>query len=236
MSQTQAVRFFQAWDTYAKVVAANYMFHRELGEAIKDALRARFIERPFSVLDLGCGDAATFAPLLEGFALKGYKGADLSGAALALAKKNLAHLPCPVELAEGDFMSALVGSSAQDVIYTSFALHHLPTERKAEFFKLAAQKLNPGGLLLLVDVTREEGQTLESYYGDYCSWLRTKMNALDSFEQDQICDHLVNNDFPEPYSLLRAQAEAEGLLALPGAMPHKWHRLMLFAAAPQLRQ
>ncbi len=128
-------------------------------------------------------------------------------------------------------MSALDSASAHDVIYTSFALHHLSTERKAEFFKLAAQKLNPGGLLLLVDVTREEDQSLESYYSDYCSWLRTNMNALDSFEQDQICDHLVNNDFPEPCSLLRTQAEAAGLHALAGAAPHKWHRLMLFAAA-----
>ncbi len=231
MSRTQAVQFFRAWDTYAKVVAANYMFHRELGEAIKDALRARFLDRPFSVLDLGCGDAATFAPLLQAFKLKHYQGADLSGQALALAKKNLAYLPCPVELVEGDFISALAAASAQDVIYTSFALHHLSTGQKAEFFKLAAQKLNHGGLLLLVDVTREEGQTLQSYYSDYCSWLRTNMNALDSFEQDQICDHLVNNDFPEPYSLLCAHAEAAGLHVLPGAMPHRWHRLMLFAAA-----
>ena len=46
MNQPQAVRFFQVWDTYAKVVAANYMFHRELGEGIKHALRERFSGTP----------------------------------------------------------------------------------------------------------------------------------------------------------------------------------------------
>ncbi len=224
-----AVGFFQVWDTYAKVVASNYMFHRELGEAIRAALRARFAERSFSVLDLGCGDAATFAPLLEGLALESYEGADLSEAALTLAIKNLSRLNCPVELVRSDFMKALAESSLKDAIYTSFALHHLPTDQKAEFFRLAAEKLDRAGLLLLVDVTREEGESLPAYHRDYCAWLRSSMNALNHEEQDSICDHLVNNDLPEPYSLLAAQAEAAGLKTLPGLAPHKWHRLMLFA-------
>jgi SAM-dependent methyltransferase len=229
MNQPQAVRFFQVWDTYAKVVAANYMFHRELGEGIKTALRERFSGRPFSVLDLGCGDAATFAPLLEGLSLKSYQGVDLSEAALALAKKNLSLLSCPVELTQADFMQALAEAPKQDVIYTSFALHHLTTDRKADFFQLAAQKLDPGGLLLLVDVAREEGESLTEYLQNYCSWLRQSMSGLEAGEQEQICDHLVNNDMPEPYSRLRTQAEAAGLKPLPGSTPHKWHRLMSFA-------
>jgi SAM-dependent methyltransferase len=229
MDQPAAVGFFQVWDTYAKVVAANYMFHRELGEAIKAALRDHFGDRSFSILDLGCGDAATLAPLLVGLPLKSYQGADLSEAALKLAAKNLSGLSCPVNLMEADFMEALSGAPAQDVIYSSFAVHHLTTERKAEFFRLAAQRLNPNGLLVLVDVAREEGQSLPAYHHSYCAWLRDTMVALSREEADQICDHLVNNDLPEPYSLLAAQAEAAGLKPLPGSVPHKWHRLMLFA-------
>jgi SAM-dependent methyltransferase len=229
MDQPPAVGFFQVWDTYAKVVAANYMFHRELGESIRAALRAHFGERSFSMLDLGCGDAATLAPLLPGLALKSYQGADLSEAALKLAEKNLSGLSCPVELIESDFMEALSRAPAQDAIYSSFAVHHLTTAQKAEFFRLAAQKLNPDGLLVLVDVTREEGQSLADYHRAYCDWLRETMVALSRDEADQICDHLVNNDLPEPYSVLAAQAEAAGLTPLPGSVPHKWHRLMLFA-------
>jgi cyclopropane fatty-acyl-phospholipid synthase-like methyltransferase len=229
MDQPSAVGFFQVWDTYAKVVAANYMFHRELGEAIKAALRAHFGDRSFSMLDLGCGDAATLAPLLPGLALKSYQGADLSEAALKLAAKNLSGLSCPVKLVEADFMAALADASPQDAIYSSFAIHHLTTERKADFFRLAAQKLNPNGLLVLVDVTREEGQGLAAYHRAYCDWLRETMVSLSREEADQICDHLVNNDLPEPYSLLETQAEAAGLKPLPGALPQKWHRLMLFA-------
>jgi SAM-dependent methyltransferase len=231
MNEPAAIRFFHVWDTYAKVVAANYMFHKEIGEAVKSALRDRFGERPFSVLDLGCGDAATFAPLLEGFALTRYRGADLSEAALALAARNLSRLSCPIELVQAELMSELAAARPVDVIYISFALHHLSTERKAEFFSLAAKKLLPGGMLLLADVVRAEGQSLEAYHVAYCDWLRDSMATLDMGEKDAICDHLVNNDFPEPYSVLRAQADSAGLRMLPAAIPQEWHRLMPFVPA-----
>ncbi len=228
MREPAAVRFFHVWDTYAKVVAANYMFHREIGEAVRAALRAQFGARSFSVLDLGCGDAATFAPLLHGFALKSYKGADLSEAALALARKNLAGLTCPVELVQADMMSEIEAADPVDAIYVSFALHHLATERKQAFFDVAAEKLAPGGILLLADVVREEGQSLPAYHAAYCEWLRDSMTRLDSGEKDAICEHLVNNDLPEPLSVLRAQAERAGLRMMTVAEPQKWHRLMPF--------
>ncbi len=228
MTEPAAVRFFHVWDTYAKVVAANYMFHREIGDAVRRALKSRFGARAFSILDLGCGDAATLAPLLDGFNLGGYTGADLSEAALALARRNLAALPCPVDLVQADFMSELAAAKPYDVIYISFALHHLSTDRKAEFFRLAARKLNPGGLLLLADVVREEGESLPHYHAAYCDWLRAAMASLDAAEKGAICEHLVNNDFPEPCSTLTAQAEAAGLRPMDAAAPQKWHRLLTF--------
>ncbi|MCC3244711.1 class I SAM-dependent methyltransferase [Methylocystis sp. WRRC1] len=231
MNEPAAIRFFHVWDTYAKVVASNYMFHQELGAAVKAALRERFGDRPFSVLDLGCGDAATFAPLLEGFTLESYTGADLCQEALDLAARNLGYLSCPVELKQADMLGELAASGPQDIIYTSFALHHLPTPLKAEFFKAAAQKLNPGGLLLLVDVVREEDESLAEYHSAYCDWLRGHMVELDSGEQDAICEHLVNNDLPEPCSLLRAQAQAAGLQRISLAIPHRRHSLSVFTPA-----
>jgi methylase of polypeptide subunit release factors len=50
---------------------------------------------PFSFLDLGCGDAATLAPVLKGCQVKSYNGVDLSEPALALAVKNLGVLSGP---------------------------------------------------------------------------------------------------------------------------------------------
>ena len=224
--------FFDTWDTYQKVVAGDYMFHREIGVALKRVLRAQFGGQPFSILDLGCGDASTLTPLLEGLALQRYKGVDLSETALALAAENLKALACPVDLAHADILAALAAESvAYDVIYSSFALHHLPTAQKAEFFQLAAQKLNKGGVLLLVDVVREEDETLEVYHERYCDWLRRGFSALNGDEKNLICDHIVNNDLPDPCSVLQAQARAAGLKAASGSTRFGWHWLLSFTPA-----
>lgn len=228
MSEPSPASFFDTWNTYHKVVAGDYMFHSEIGAELKSLLRAKFGSRPFTMLDLGCGDAAPLVPSLEGLPLKRYQGVDLSEAALALAKENLKALPCPVELAHKDILAALAEDVIYDVVYSSFALHHLPTWQKAEFFRLAAQRLDKGGLLLLVDVVRAEDETLDVYYERYCGWLRSSFSALDGNEKNLICDHIVNNDLPDPFSVLQTQAQAVGLRVNLHSVRHGWHWLMCF--------
>lgn len=231
MSEPSPVSFFDSWSTYQKVVAGDYMFHREIGAALSRSLHGQFGGRSFSVLDLGCGDAATLAPLLEGLAVRRYRGVDLSESALTLAAKNLKVLSCPVELTHGDILAALADDVIYDVIYSSFALHHLPTAQKAEFFRLAAPRLDRGGLLLLVDVVREEDETLDVYHQRYCEWLRGRFSALSGDEKDLICDHIVNNDLPDPCSVLQAQARAAGLEVASRSTQFGWHRLLSFTRA-----
>src|ERR1019366_5925891 len=72
MSDSTPASFFDTWDIYQKVVAGNYMFHREIGAELKRVLRAQFDGRPISILDLGCGDAAALVPLLEGLPLQAW--------------------------------------------------------------------------------------------------------------------------------------------------------------------
>jgi hypothetical protein len=68
MSEQSTTAFFDVWHTYRKVVAVNYMYHMEIKAHIEQMLHAQFVGRPFSFLDLGCGDAAILAPLLESYA------------------------------------------------------------------------------------------------------------------------------------------------------------------------
>ena len=79
---------FDLWDTYKKVVVKDFMFHAALSEEVERALRARFRGGDFSLLDLGCGDAHVFAPILSRVPPASYKGVDLSDTALALAAEN----------------------------------------------------------------------------------------------------------------------------------------------------
>jgi methylase of polypeptide subunit release factors len=71
-------------------------------------LRGQFADRPFFFLDLGCGDAATLAPLLSNMAIQRYKGVDLSETALALAAENLKSLPCPLDLVWGGYLGPVL--------------------------------------------------------------------------------------------------------------------------------
>jgi SAM-dependent methyltransferase len=220
---------FDLWDTYHKVVVKDYMSHRALGESVKRALVSRFSGRRFSILDLGCGDASVFAPILQGLALTSYKGVDLSEKALTLAAPNLKPLSCPVELIHTDILSALADEKSYDVIYSSFVLHHLATNEKAEFFRRAAQRLAPDGLLLLIDAVREEDETLPVYLQNYCGWVRAEWEGLSDAEKDAVYDHLINNDRPETASVLEAQACAAGLTPLAGGAKFGWHQLMCLA-------
>jgi SAM-dependent methyltransferase len=220
---------FDLWDTYQKVVVQDYMFHRALGGDVKRALASHFSGRRFSILDLGCGDAGVFGPILQTFEPSGYMGVDLSEKALALAASNLKSLSCPVELARADMVSALAEGKIYDLVYSSFALHHLPTSEKAEFFRRAARSLAQDGLLLLVDAMREEDETLELFLQNACAWIRASWSGLSDAEKDAVCDHIVNNDLTETASLIEAQARDAGLKPLPGGAKYGWHHLMCFA-------
>jgi len=228
MIANPAIQFFHVWDTYAKVVAGDYMFHRALSEAVSASIRSRFADQPIRILDLGCGDAATFAPILQEFSIKSYLGVDLSAAALALAEKNLSFLEGRTQFQKDDFMTALAKSPQQDVIYISFALHHLQTSDKEKFFSQAGKTLSSGGLILFVDVVREEGQNLENYHRNYCEFVQQTMLTLNREERDAICAHISGNDYPDPHSVLCKQAHAAGLNLVSTSVPQKWHQLIVF--------
>ena len=119
-------------------------------------------------------------------------------------------------------------SALYDVVYTSFALHHLSTEQKAEFFRRVAQRLERDGLLLLTDIVREEDESLPVYLGRYCDWLRSDWSALDVEEKASACDHILNNDRPETFSVLQILAQAGGLGYAVAVARYGWHRVLCF--------
>jgi hypothetical protein len=229
MTEQRASDFFDVWRTYRKVVDANYMYHSQFSSQIENALLSQFGGRPFSLLDLGCGDAGILAPVLAATAISRYEGVDLSETALMLAAQNLEILSCPVILTHGDLLAALSGGERRfDVIQTSFAVHHLSTESKSEFCASASKKLAKGGVLLLTDVIREEDESLPIYHQRYCDWLRHNWLDLTEDERDAVCDHLTHNDYPETRSILKAQARAAGLGDIEELARFGWHVMFRF--------
>lgn len=221
--------FFDAWSVYDQVLDRNYMYHDELYQEVQGFLVGRYAERPLSILDLGCGSARHLARALDGLRVSRYLGYDLSEAALAQAGVNLAGLGDQKELRQGDLLDGLKSNTEKfELIFSSFALHHLVSEDKSDFFRLACEGLQAHGILLIIDVMRDENEELALYLDRYCGWLRAEWNAMTPEALDSICEHVRGNDYPETASELYAMAARAGFSGVTEIRRYLWHRIVCF--------
>ena len=182
------------------------------------------------MLDLGCGDASFLAPALHGRNIQYYAGFDLSDPALVLAAENMAPLGCKTDLINIDFMEGLAQIKERfDIVFTSYALHHLSREEKAEFFHLAHNALTEQGLLIIIDVMREPNESLPVYLNNYCQWVREKWHQLDEQDLTSLTHHIRHNDLPETTAILSTMAEAEGFCPATPIFYMTWHQMLLFS-------
>jgi ubiquinone/menaquinone biosynthesis C-methylase UbiE len=196
-----AVDIFKAhWTLYQKIVRENYMLHRDFRKLIRDHL---FNERVgLKVLDLGCGDASQILPLLRELPVIRYTGYDLSEPALALARESLALLDAEVMLQAGAMESLILTESlTYDLVYSSYAIHHLQDEQKRQLLQGIANRLLDGGKFIWIDVFRREGQSREDYLDAYLGMIGSTWTTLTPLERDLIFDHIRNFDFPPENTL-----------------------------------
>lgn len=230
MTKTVVNNFFDEWSIYDQVLDHNYMYHDEIYRDVKRLLADRYEKRPFVLLDLGCGSARHLARALQGRSVSRYVGYDLSDVALAHAERNLTGLGCPVDLRRGDLLEGLrTGGEKFDVIFTSFALHHLAAAQKSTFFQIAYSLLNQDGILLLIDTVRDDGEDRRLYLDRYCAWLRSEFKTLSPDALDLLCDHIRSNDFPETLAALDSMATRAGFSTHVEINRFRWHHSCLFA-------
>lgn len=225
----QGDKLFEAWSIYDRALSNNTMYHDEIFENVALLLRDHFDDRPISVLDLGCGSAKHIAQALAGQQVSRYVGYDLSQIALDHARENLAGLNCPLNLEIGDFHQCLRDYPEKaDLIVCSFAMHHLSTEEKADFFQYVAEKLADDGMFLLIDTVRAEGEDREAYLSNYCTQLRSNWDCFSPEELDEVIEHIHNKDFPETAATLREMGAAAGLTQCEEHPYHTWHGTLCF--------
>ncbi len=220
--------FRQSWSLYDAIAAENYMFHRELYARVAELLKKRSEKGPYSILDLGCGNARFLAPCLLSAPPESYTGVDLSGVALEEAADYLKGVP-RVSLRNQDMLEAVADVEATyELIFTGYAVHHLPSGAKAQLFHSAAGRLAPGGEIIMVDVLREEGQSREAYLREYIGIMSNDWTAVKREHVEEACAHVAAHDFPETFSGLVQMAEAAGLRKIQLLDRHTHHHLMLF--------
>lgn len=195
--QNKSVELFQKnWAIYQKIIQHNYMFHQELGAYTKHVWQQQFKETPIHLLDLGCGDAFQISSIMKSCPSASYTGFDLSETVLNFASQNLESTQTPFVLKAGA-METLIEESKHtyNLIYSSFAIHHLQDEQKITLLQTCHEKLNKDGMMILIDVFRLEDETRSSYLQAYNHMFRQWEN-LDEEEKDLIAAHLNAYDFP----------------------------------------
>ncbi|BCP53377.1 hypothetical protein K32_19940 [Kaistia sp. 32K] len=188
--------FQRDWLIYRKMVDNNYLFHREAYACLHHVLISEMM-RPFSFLDVACGDASASVAALRGTAVARYEGIDLSRAALDMAELALAELDCPTVLNEGDFAELLpLRSEPADVIWIGLSLHHFQTPEKLGLMRAARALLAEGGRFLIYENSSPDGE-------DRDGWLRRLeaqrpfWSAYDDAEWEVVWNHISRADYPE---------------------------------------
>jgi SAM-dependent methyltransferase len=224
--------FRESWNVYQKLIAENYMKHREFGEALSAVLNP-FKQAPsFDIMDLGCGDARLMAGQLQSFDHFHYKGFDLSETALAYAQQNTSCLKGKVNLANGPMEELIDYETALfDVIHSSFAIHHLSEEKKQALIMSCAEKLKDDGVLVIADVFRKDNQRRDSYLEEYLDVVNRQWTALNEADREIIVNHISRYDFPSVLSEFEEYLNHEGFKIQTRVDIDPWHKMLVIKKA-----
>ncbi len=198
--------FNNQWIIYQKVLNSNCMGHREIYHVLHQLLLSYF-QKPFKMLELGCGDASFTSQALLNTLVESYKGIDLSKVALEIADSNMAEIKCSKSFIEGDFsqLPAELFNNQQDsfdVVLISFALHHLLLEQKDSVIGQLSNLLNSSGVFILIDVCRKQEEDRKTYITRYLEDVEYNWSVLSPEEYSMVANHIWSNDFPETQETL----------------------------------
>ena len=123
--------FIRNWEIYQKTILANYMKHEEIGLLSQKHIKEFASNQRIKILDLGCGDAHQIANQLATLNIQSYTGYDLSNQAIDLAKQHLQKTNAKLEFQVGKMEDLIkTESNTYNLLYSSFAVHHLNDEDK----------------------------------------------------------------------------------------------------------
>jgi tRNA (cmo5U34)-methyltransferase len=123
-------------------------------------------EKEFTALDLGVGTGFFSQAILRNFPNCRVIAIDGAAAMVDMAKGRLGSLADRVDFRVGDFreLSRLIAGERGDLVYSAFALHHLPATDKVPALREAVGFLNPGGWLLNADLIVANDVQIQNRY------------------------------------------------------------------------
>jgi len=204
-SNKEIKEFFEQWDLYQKIISNNYMLHEDMLQVLLKAIADG--RECSALLDLGCGGADIIVDVLKSKQINKYCGIDLSEIALSCTKRRINPVVDEAKYIQGDFIAQLEKiDEAFDCIVAGYSVHHLSYEEKMKLFDLCYELLSEKGVFIIYDLlpgNESRGAFLDRYL---CECKLTWTNMTDR-EHTLIREHVMGNDFPEPFSTLKTMSE-----------------------------
>ncbi len=202
--------FNDNWKKYQAILETNTLYHREMMAALTAFLEQHFSDKPFSLVDVGCGDASVIHAVLKHQKLKSYTGIDAAEAVLELAEQHFADIDCEKSFICGNMQQAIKRLPGNyNIIYTSYAVHHLALTEKAAFLQDCYDKLEPNGYLVLIDGILRPGQTRESWLDALANRIQVTQDLTDEQINDRMNAHSRQADFPIEIATYKAFASQQ---------------------------
>lgn len=141
--------------------------HRAEQNAVLTSVIPAGIDDTFVVVDLGCGSGPLSRAILERFPKSTVIGLDGSELMLRTAQANLSPYGSRFEtrafdLQRTDWLDALPHGIR--CVVSSLAVHHLDGPGKQRLYRNLAQRLEPGGAILIQDLIEPTTQTAAQLY------------------------------------------------------------------------
>ncbi len=222
--------FMRSWSIYQDIIKHNYMYHREITDAVQKQLESFRHTQPIRILDLGCGDASMVLPLLAPEVVQDYIGCDLSQAALDLAHDKLKAAKISHQCLCDDMLqvAAQQPDASINLVFSSYALHHLNASQKKQIVVDVARILKPNGYFVLIDIFREPEEDLPAYMHHYMSDIKARWLKLAPESQDLVVNHATAYDFPEHPAFYKNHCKKQKLGAGKLLAKHTWHEAWIF--------
>jgi SAM-dependent methyltransferase len=202
--------FRTQWAAYQKLVDSDVLCHTEVGTLLHDALATKF-DRPFSFLDIACGDASQTKRALAGTPVRHFHGIDLAEPAIDLAAANLADVPYLVDLDHRDFVEAMADRPEHaDAVWCGLSIHHLATDDKLALMREIRSATGTGGLFMIYEPTLPEGEDRAGFLKRFRETVFVQWTMLTDAERDAIWTHIETYDLPESASGWTALGKAAG--------------------------
>ena len=127
------------------------------GRAVQELISQANIEKPGSVLDVGCGTGTLIVRLKRQYSAVQVIGVDPDSKALQRARKKASRAGVSVQLDHG-FADALpYGERSFDRVFSSFMFHHLDEDERERTSREVLRVLKPGGSFHLLDFVADDG-------------------------------------------------------------------------------